>query len=235
MCSCLYLVACVHWGPCSSSDWHVMGNKALFFSSVCLCRCWQLLVDCTMIRTIFMEMSLWLQMPKYTSKYQCAVLSVQKGVIKMQLGKQNRHRDIFTDYNYLALYKTEYKPLFHVFDILMVILITLNTFTFTGATFWQVYQSNFKCFALSRWNIFFRQPCAWPLVHECPRQHMPLFSSLWGEVGISTLCPARHSWTSRGSITFAEVIKTFKELSWRHKPQEIHWDIWRDVCRLLLI
>lgn len=46
---------------------------------------------------------------------------------------------------------------------------------------------------------------------------------------------APHSWTSRGSITFAEVIKTFKELSWRLKSQEIRWDIWKYVCRLLLI
>lgn len=53
MCSCLYLAACEDWGPCSSIDWQMMGNKALFFYSIFLCCCWQLLVDCTMIRGFF--------------------------------------------------------------------------------------------------------------------------------------------------------------------------------------
>lgn len=66
------------------------------------------------------------------------------------------------------------------------------------------------------------------------RLSMLPFSCLWREIAVTTLCPAPHSWTSRGSITFAEVIKMFKELSWCLKPQEIHWDIWRDHCSFSL-
>lgn len=48
--SCLHFVAHVarvDWRPCSSIDWLMMGNKALFCSTIFLCCCWQLLVECS--------------------------------------------------------------------------------------------------------------------------------------------------------------------------------------------
>lgn len=100
MCSCLSLVAWEDWGPCSSIDWHVMGNKALFHFTIFLCCCWQLLVDCTMI-TGFFSPTITVhiygnELQQYKTKYLYTILLEQKELNK----KKKRIQWIQWIYNY---------------------------------------------------------------------------------------------------------------------------------------